>query len=165
MFVVSFHEQNIQFDIHPAVNNKFNHYQYNTDGTNNVTGARATIPINKIVIYGYLSKYHPTIKHTHNMYYGDYFSVMEIADGDWEHLNAEWGKANPTLREGIIFAEKKQADAIAKAKAHIANGLPALNTGARPLRINTAYLDSLRKQDNPITLPEAKLLQSHERIA
>lgn len=164
MFVVSFHEQNIQFDLHSSEKDTFSHYQFDTDGSNKITGGRTTNPINKIIIYGYLSKYNTNIGRVHNMYYGDHFSVMEVLDREWEHLNAEWGSANPTLREGIIFAEKKQADAIAKAKERVKNGLPSLNTGARPLRINTAYTESLKKRESPITLPEAKLLQSHERI-
>ena len=66
---------------------------------------------------------------------------------------AEWGTANPILQNGIVFGEKTQANAIAKAKSRIAgNGLASLDTGARPLNINNAYKSSLEKQK--IHLPE-----------
>lgn len=159
MFVVSFHEQNLLFKLHPMVNGKFEHYKFTTDGDNKITSARPAIPVNQLIIYGYMSKNNQEIGATHNIYYGDHFAVMEIDDKTWEHLMSEWGSANPTLKNGIIFGEKKQSDAIAKAKARtIGGGLSLLDTGARPLSINNAY----KMKQN---FPNMKKLNANEMIA
>jgi hypothetical protein len=155
MFVVSFHEQNLLFNLHKAVDGKFESYIFTKNGSNEITGARSANPVNQLTIYGYMSRNNAEIRASNNIYYGDYFSVMEVDDKAFEHLMAEWGTANPVLQNGVIFGEKTQANAIAKAKSRIAGGgLASLDTGARPLSINTAYKASLEKQKTH--LPEHK---------
>lgn len=158
MFVVSFHEQNILFNLHKTVDGKFESYIFTKNGSNEIKGARNANPVNQLTIYGYMSKNNSEIRASNNMYYGDHFSVMEIDDKAFEHLMSEWGTASPTIKSGIIFGEKTQANAIAKAKSRIAGGgLASLDTGARPLNINTAYKASLEKQN--IRLPEHQAIR------
>ena len=160
MFVVSFCEQNILFGLHKKVGDKFETYSFTTDG-DRITGAQPAVPLNELTIYGYVSKVNDSISRNNNMYYGDHFAVMEVDDKAYEHLMAQWGTASSTLKNGLIFGEKKQADAIAKAKARVAGGgLASLDTGSRPLAINYAYQSSLRAP-----LPEHKKIHASDMVS
>ncbi len=155
MFVVSFHEQSHKFNLHnKGEGGKFDSYLYTKDSRGDITSGVHAIPVNEVIIFGYLSKHNKTIIASCNMYYGDCFAVMELDDKTWEHLIAEWGTASTLFRTGIIFAEKKQADAIAKAKSRLlGGGIFSLDTGSRPLDINDKY-GKKALQHKPLSINE-----------
>jgi hypothetical protein len=162
MFVVSFHEQTLQYDLHHATKNKFSHYVYNTDGENKITGAKRANPEHVVLIPGYISKHNQIIRDRYNVYYGSYFAISNIDDALYEHLMSEY-KNNPPIKNGIIVGFDNQTDAIAFAQARLAGGgIKQLDTGSRPLSINQTYYT---KGDLKNKLPDNIILPPSARIA
>ncbi len=139
MFVISFCENNNQFDLHRKSGNKFETHNITKNSSNEVTSMMNAEPVAKVIIYGYHSSVNDEVRKLQNMYYGDYFCVSEIADDLWDHLMGEHGKSDVLLKNGLIIGEKNQIEAVAKAKGTLAGGLARLQTGTRPLSINDNF--------------------------
>lgn len=135
MFLVSFHEQTIKFDLHKKVGNKFENYitSYNVD--KNITGMMPAPAQSSVMIYGYTARAKRN-EISSNVYFDDYFAITEIDDKKCEHLLAEWGDTHPLFRNTIIFVAKSEVEAIAQAKSMLAGGLASINTGCRPMSVN-----------------------------
>ena len=113
MFLVSFHEQTIKFDLHKKVGNKFENYitSYNVD--KNITGMMPAPAQSSVMIYGYTARAKRN-EISSNVYFDDYFAITEIDDKKCEHLLAEWGDTHPLFRNTIIFVAKSEVEAIAQ---------------------------------------------------
>jgi hypothetical protein len=152
MYIVSFHEQTIRFDLHKKVGNKFEHYTTNYDVNKNITGMMPSSAQGSVLVYGY----HARSKQrdiSSNTWFDDYFAVTEISDKTCEHLLAEWGNAHPLFMNKILFVAKSQIEAVAEAKSMLAGGLAQINTGCRPMSINDHLEKNVAESQKHIARP------------
>ena len=151
MYIVSLCEQNYLFNLHnKAPSGLFEHYKFTYDGDNKITNALPANPVQSLTIWGYLSK-KSNLKDGYNIYYGEHFAITEVNDDLANHLLAEWGTSSPLFTSGLIFVEKKETEARAKALAKLSNGANSINTGSRFLSIN----EHVKKLGNNYDFPNA----------
>ena len=135
-YILSFHEQTIEYDLHSKVDGKFAMYDILKNGNNEYTSAQYKMPLSKVIIAGYNARNNKNLNSRNNIYYGQYYAVTEIDSNLAEHLLDQWG--NSTLfASRIISIRDNKEDAIAIGEEITTpSNILTLDTGARYLEIN-----------------------------
>lgn len=149
-YILSFHEQTIEYDLHSKVDGKFAMYDILKNGNSEYTSAQYKIPLSKVIIAGYNAKNNKDLNNIYNIYYSQYYAVTEIDSNLANHLLEQWG--NSTLfANGIILIRDTKEDAIAIGEEITSpSNIIMLDTGARYLDINNNKNIQNMVQDAPI---------------
>lgn len=139
MFFINFSERTTAFDLHEKDGDKFKQitYEYDSKGFAN-SGFPAHV-VKRVNIFGYTARENKELIQNTNVYFNDYYAITEVPDETANHLLAEWEKSSPLFASKLIMVAKKQHEAEAIARDKIGNNPSAINTGSRPLEINTSF--------------------------